>query len=184
MKTSRRWLFVAALLPLAACAGTPKAPPAPPSSPPLTDADATFIEKAAQTNVFEIATAKLAATQSHNPHVTSFATQLVSDHTANQDKLNAIATQHGVTLPTDPSTDEEHMLDTLKSEKAHAFDHDFIDLQVAGHRDALTLFQTEAQSGSDPALKAYAGETVPTLQSHLDMAQAMGQHHRRYRHHQ
>jgi hypothetical protein len=30
---------------------------------------------------------------------------------------------------------------------------------------------TEANSGSDPELKAFAGRTLPTMQSHLKMAQ-------------
>ncbi|ACI52981.1 conserved hypothetical protein [Gluconacetobacter diazotrophicus PA1 5] len=184
MKTYVRWAFAAALLPLAACAEHPKPPPAPPSPPAFTDADMTFIEKAAQTNAFEIATANLATAQSHNPKIKSFAAQMVSDHTSNQDKLSGIASQHGQTLSTDLNTDEEHVLDTLKAEKGRAFDHDYAQLQVAGHRDALALFQAEAQGGSDPALKAYAAETVPTVQSHLDMAQTLEQHdHHRRRHH-
>ncbi|MBM9402336.1 DUF4142 domain-containing protein [Gluconacetobacter azotocaptans] len=170
MKTYARWLFAASVLPLAACAGAPKAPPAPPPPPPFAQADATFVEKASATNTFEIATARLADTRSHNAKVKAFATQLVSDHSANQDKLSAIATQHGVTLPTDLSTDEEKTIDELKAETGRKFDRDFLAVQVQGHTDALPLFQTEAQNTTDADLKSYAAETAAAVQSHLNIA--------------
>jgi len=46
---------------------------------------------------------------------------------------------------------------------------------VAAHEKAVKLFQTEAQSGQDPELKAFAQKTLPTSQEHLRMArQASG----------
>lgn len=177
-----RWVLSAVLLPLAACATAPKPAPAPP--PALTETDATFIDKAARSNDFIIATAKLAATQARNPHVKDFAARLVSDHTASQDRLKAIADRHGTTLPDDLNTDEEHVLDSLKAEKGRAFDRDFTALQIADHNDAAPLFQAEAAGGSDPALKTYATDMQAAIQSHLDMARTLGQHgHHRRPHH-
>ncbi|MBB2202748.1 DUF4142 domain-containing protein [Gluconacetobacter tumulisoli] len=187
MKTYARWLFAASILPLAACAGAPKAPPAPPPPPPFAEADATFVEKASVANTFEIATARLADTRSHNAKVKAFAAQMVSDHSANQDKLGAIATQHGVTLPTDLSTDEEKTVDDLKAETGRKFDRDFLAVQVQGHTDALSLFQAEAQNTTDADLKSYATDTATTVQSHLDMARSLSTpthaRHGRYHHH-
>jgi len=37
----------------------------------------------------------------------------------------------------------------------------------------VQLFRTEAGSGQDPALKAFAQKTLPILEQHLQMAQAL-----------
>jgi len=44
---------------------------------------------------------------------------------------------------------------------------------VSDHEEAVALFQKEASSGTDPDLKAFAQKTLPTLQEHLKMAQAL-----------
>ncbi|GBQ89564.1 hypothetical protein AA13595_2674 [Gluconacetobacter johannae DSM 13595] len=186
MKTYARWLLAASILPLAACAEAPKAPPAPPPPPPLAAADATFVEKASVANTFEIATGRLADSRSHNAKVKAFAARLVTDHSANQDRLGGIATQHGVTLPTDLSTDEEKTLDELKAETGRKFDRDFLAVQVQAHTDALPLFQAEAQNTTDADLKSYAADTAAAVQSHLNIAQNLSppaHPHRGRRHH-
>jgi putative membrane protein len=41
------------------------------------------------------------------------------------------------------------------------------------HRETVELFQKEASSGQDPALKAFAQKTLPILQQHLQMVEAL-----------
>ena len=41
------------------------------------------------------------------------------------------------------------------------------------HQETVQLFRTEAGSGQDPALKAFAQKTLPILEQHLQMAQAL-----------
>ena len=40
------------------------------------------------------------------------------------------------------------------------------------HQSALALFQQEAARGTDPYLKRFAADALPTLQQHLQMADA------------
>ncbi|MBB2204927.1 DUF4142 domain-containing protein [Gluconacetobacter takamatsuzukensis] len=184
MTTHCRRLLFAALLPLAACANAPKPASPPASQPPaLSDADTVFLEKAARSNDFIMATARLADTRSRNPRIRTFAARLVSDHAASQDRLKTIADQHGTTLPDALDTDEEHVLDSLTAEKGRNFDRDFTSLQVASHENAAPLFQAEATGGTDPALKTYAADMQAAIRSHLDMAKALGQHRPHHRPH-
>ena len=44
---------------------------------------------------------------------------------------------------------------------------------VADHKATIALFETEAKSGGDADLKAFAAKTLPALQEHLKMAQAL-----------
>jgi len=45
--------------------------------------------------------------------------------------------------------------------------------EIRDHQKDIAEFQQEAQSGTDPALKAFAQKTLPVLQKHLQMAQSL-----------
>lgn len=45
--------------------------------------------------------------------------------------------------------------------------------EVADHKKTIAEFQKEAQSGSDPALKAFAQQSIPVLQKHLQTAESL-----------
>jgi putative membrane protein len=46
-------------------------------------------------------------------------------------------------------------------------------MQVEDHQAAVDLFQAEATSGTNPALKSLAQQVLPTLQTHLQQAQVI-----------
>lgn len=175
MNRFARWGFALALLPVAACADNkPPAPPAaPPGPPPLAAADAQFIQDAAQGGMAEVQMAQVAQTASRNPKVKAYASQMISDHTPNNDQLKQLATTKGATVPTALNDMQTQQLSALQNEKGRKFDHDYIADQVQDHATMLAMFQTEAQSGTDPDLKAFAAQTVPVIQNHLDEAKKL-----------
>ena len=174
MNRYARWGFALVILPVAACAdNTPAAPVAPPAPPPLAAADATFIQDAAQGGMAEIQAAQLAQTTSHSPKVKAYAQKMITDHTQADDQLKQIAMSKGATLPTAVNDMEMQQMTTLQGEKGRKFDHDYLADQVMDHSQMVQVFQTEAQSGTDPDLKKYAADTLPTVQAHLDQANAL-----------
>ncbi len=188
MNRTIRWGFALALLPLAACADNPPAPAptVPAGPPPLAAADAAFITAAAQGGLAEIQEAQLAQTMSHNARVRAFASKMTTDHSKVDDQLKQIAMTKGVMLPTAPSDMQMQQMTTLQGLMGHKFDHEYIADQVSDHQQMLQLFQTEAQTGTDPDLKTFAANSVPVLQSHLDAANALAKPsmmHRSMRHH-
>jgi predicted outer membrane protein len=54
-----------------------------------------------------------------------------------------------------------------------AFDRAFTQEMLAGHRKAVSSFQTESKSGKDPEVKAWATKTLPTLEGHLKQVQEL-----------
>jgi putative membrane protein len=44
---------------------------------------------------------------------------------------------------------------------------------VKDHEEAVVLFASEANDGKDPAVKAWAEKTLPTLREHLRMAREL-----------
>ena len=69
------------------------------------------------------------------------------------------------------SSSQQNMLDKLRILNGKDFAHRYVDNQVLVHKQAVSLFQRYGKSGDNDQLKAWANQTLPTLQQHLDMAQ-------------
>ncbi|NHO31600.1 DUF4142 domain-containing protein [Acetobacter fallax] len=172
MKTVNKIATLAALATLAACAGTTPPPPPPPPPAALSDTDSTFIQKASEINLVEVALGKVAATNAKSADVKSYAETLVTDHTAAQERLSGIVTSHGVTLPTEPDADDQKAITTMTALKGGKFDHAYIGKMIQGHKAALTVM-TDEDSTSDTDLKSYAEDTGTAVQKHLTAAEAL-----------
>ena len=102
--------------------------------------------------------------------VKSFSQRLIDDHTKANNELKTLAEQKGVTLPPDnPSAVSKN----LSSKTGSAFDQEFAKMAVADHQKDIAAFEKEASAGSDPDVKAWATNTLPTLRAHLDAAKAL-----------
>ena len=175
MNRFARWGLTLALLPLAACASNP--PPAPPAAPsvppPLSAADASFVQMAAQGGMAEIQMGQLADSTSKSKVVKAYAEQMIKDHTTANDQLKQIATAKGAVLPTGVNDEQQKTMTMLQGEKGRKFDHDYIASQVEDHTTMVSTFQTESTSSSDPDLKNFAATTLPIVQEHLTEAQKL-----------
>ena len=171
-----RWLFVAALLPIAACSSNSSAPvaAAPPAPPPLAAADQAFVNAAAGSDAGEIQAGQLAATKARSARVKAFANQMVTAHTATTQQLMTIAQSKGVTPDATPPQMVTDAMTKLNADRPAAFDRDYLREQVASHQAAVQAFQDEIANGQDADLKQFATTTLPTIQQHLAMARRLG----------
>ncbi len=151
-------------------ASTPAASATAPAN--LSKADKAFVTKAAEGGTAEVQMAQLAQQKSQDASVKQFAQAMIDDHTPNNEKLASLATQKGLTAPTEPSPAQQKMLTKLQGLEGAKFDHAYLAGQVKAHQTMLKLFEREATNGQDTDLKAFAEATVPTIQKHLTMAQA------------
>jgi putative membrane protein len=163
---------------LAACSSTPPPPPPPPA--PVVDPTNPlfapgFMAQAASGDQFEIQSSQLALTASSNPAVRNFANMMIADHTRLSQAMAAAATSGGLTPPPPALLPpQQAMLDQLRaSGTGPAFDMAYQQAQVSGHQAALTLFQNYVASGDNPTLQAAAAQAIPTMQMHLQQAQAL-----------
>ena len=172
-------IAAAAMLPIAACSGGGKPQtitsetPATPPPPSVAAADQSFAATAAAGGLAEIQAAQLAQTKDKRGSVKAFAALMIKDHMAADQQLMQIAQQKGITLPTTPTDDQEAKYHKLQGETGRDFNHDYLAGQIDDHKMMLTVFQTEAQSGTDPDLKAFAAQTVPSIQHHLSVAEKL-----------
>ena len=169
--------FVLALLPVAACSSlgmsstASNSPPAAPA-PMVASNDMMFLTAASNAGEAEIQLSKLAQTKGRRIGIRKFADQMVTDHTLVDQQLRQFASSKDVTLTPTLSPEDASMLQQLQGESGVAFDHDYIHGQMLAHQKTIALFQQEANSGTDPALKRIAVETLPKLQMHLKLAVA------------
>ena len=61
----------------------------------------------------------------------------------------------------------------MQDKKGKDFDKAYAKAMVDGHKDVIKSFEDEAKDGTDPDIKAFASEQLPTLHHHLDEAQKM-----------
>jgi putative membrane protein len=139
----------------------------------LSSADRTFVRDAAEGNMAEIADAQVAQGKSSAETTKQLAATIISDHTKANDELKRIADSKGVNLPSGPSLMQKGANARLSATPAASFDSSYANHEISDHEEDIKAFRKEASSGSDPDLKAYAQEQLPTLEHHLEMAKAL-----------
>ncbi len=132
---------------------------------------AAFVTKAAVSDLFEIQASKMAVDKSSGA-TKEFATKMIADHEKTSSDLKALLKTKVPTAVAPPDVDKSHqkMLDKLASLSGDDFTKQYDKDQLSAHKSAVSLFERYAKSGDQPDLKAWAGETLPTLQDHLKMA--------------
>lgn len=132
-----------------------------------------FVAEAAAGGMAEVQLASLALTRSQNPEVKEFAKRMIDDHSKANDELKPIAASKSILLPKDLSATEKSLSDKLSKLNGAEFDKEYVNARVADHEKDVKAFQTQAQTGTDTDVRAFAAKTLPTLQQHLQMIQAI-----------
>jgi putative membrane protein len=135
--------------------------------------DAHFVMAASAAGDTEILASRLAQSHAQSDKTKSFAATMIRDHTAANDKLRTIAQKGGFTLAGVAMVQQQPELAKLESLHGADFDKAYASMMQQDHQDAVTLFTSESSTGTNPDLKAFAAQTLPTLQHHLSMAQAL-----------
>jgi len=130
-----------------------------------------FLKDAFQGGMAEIEMGKLAAQKAKDPEIKKFGQMMVTDHTAAGNDLKALAAKKNVALPSDMGS-HKSTYDSL-SKETDGFDKAYVNSMVTDHENDLKEFQKQAQSSSDPDVKAFAAKVVPVVQKHLDAIRAI-----------
>jgi putative membrane protein len=139
-----------------------------------TATDAGFFKNAGASGLAEVEASKLALEQSSSAKVKKFAQQMVDDHTRANEELEGLKSgDKGYSLVQSPKPDSQKMIDAMSRMRGAEFDKAYAKMMVADHEEAVAIFETEVEKGSNPDLKAFAKKTLPTLKHHLQMAKAL-----------
>ncbi|PDT28489.1 DUF305 domain-containing protein [Rhizobium sp. L9] len=139
--------------------------------PPKTE---DFVKEAAASDMFEIASSKLAIERGDDA-TKAFAQQMLTDHQKTSEELKALVSGGKVkaALPSAMTSDQQSMLDKLNSLQGADFNKQYHSDQESAHEDAVDLFKRYGDEGDNPELKAWAASTRPALEHHLQMAEEL-----------
>jgi putative membrane protein len=125
------------------------------------------VQFAAQSGVAEVQEGQLAVANTSNPAVSEFGRWMVTDHSAVNANLQAVAQQEGITVPTTPSVAQQGEIMQLQSLSPSVFAATYSSGQLDDHVNTVMQLIKEAATGQDPAIKAFARNTIPALAEHL-----------------
>ncbi len=135
--------------------------------------DSGYMMRAAQGNLAEITAGNVASTKGMATMIKEFGSQMVTDHTTAQNKLQSVAQGANYTLPTEPDSAHKAMTMQMSMMSGRMFDSTYIHAQVKDHQATLDLLNTIMQNSSMTSLKNYAQESLPVVQMHYRHADSM-----------
>jgi putative membrane protein len=163
---ARRLASPPALVLAALLAGATPALAASPTS------DASFIQQAVHTETTEAQIGQLAVQKSSSDGVRKLGQMLIDDHAASGQQATRLANTLQVSLTVAPAGDQEATYRSLSSLSGASFDTAFVNAVIKSNQAAIAQYEAQAQSG-DGEVAAYANQTLPALERHLQMARML-----------
>ena len=128
--------------------------------------DQTFLKEAAEGGLAEVELGQLALEKSSNEDVKRFAQLMVEDHGKANEDLKQLATQKGVSLPSEPTAKQKAKKEQLSKLSGDEFDRAYMSDMLKDHRTDIAAFEKESDSGKDSDIKKFASQALPTLRAH------------------
>jgi len=135
--------------------------------------DRKFVMEAATGGMAEVELGRMAAERGASDAVKQFGQRMVDDHTRANQELMQLASGLGVTPPATLDPKHQALVAKMSRLSGAGFDRAYAKQMVADHQKAVSLFQREADRGSNAGLKSFAGAQLPALQEHLRMAREL-----------
>jgi putative membrane protein len=144
------------------------------STAALSDQD--FLKEVAQIDLAEMKLGQYARDMAASAAIKKYGERLLTDHTKMNSELGELAKARGVTLPSKTDKKDQELIDQLAKIKGGAdFDRAFSKNMVAGHEQAIKIFEAQAKNGQNADVKAWAEKWLPTLKEHLRLARSAAQ---------
>jgi putative membrane protein len=134
---------------------------------------AEFIDEASAKGIADIEASRLAHQKAESKEVKDYTIIVINDRTTANQHLAKIAKQ--LDLPVAPREEIVEKAKALMPQimEGATYDEAYAASQVKTTQEAINQLQQEAQTTDLPEIKAFAEETLPKLQNHLQMAKAL-----------
>jgi putative membrane protein len=136
-------------------------------------AEANFARQACQAGATQTEMGKLAALNTKNETIRTFAKSLVKEHTQQEKELGQIFAAKRIPAETELAEQFQSSIDHLAELKGGAFDRAFREQVIDDHEKAIAAYEKQAAQGTDPELKAFAQKHLPHLREHLELARQL-----------
>jgi putative membrane protein len=141
----------------------------------LSSVDAKFVRDAAMGGLMEVQLGKLAKEKAFSEKVKEFGSRMEQDHSKANSELMKIVSEKGVNIPSEVDAAHKSKIDKVSKLSGDEFDRQYVQGMISDHRSDIKKFQNQSQRGKDPALRAFATKTLPTLKEHLKLAETTAQ---------
>jgi putative membrane protein len=98
---------------------------------------------------------------------------MINDHMQANAQLMQLASRKGVSVPRTLDAQHQQIRSQLRRLSGRNFDQEYMRVMENDHLQTVSLFQSATQQAQDQDVQAFASNTLPKLQGHLQMAQAM-----------
>ncbi|WP_229374573.1 DUF4142 domain-containing protein [Fibrella rubiginis] len=145
-----------------------------PDSKKLSAADAAMMKEVAMGGMMQLETSKVAVQKSTDPAVREFAQGEVDEQMGLSDKLKAIASAKGITLPATPDAETQQMVAKMQGMSGAELDRHYVkEHGVKGHEKLDKVMSKVKMKGTDDNLTAVAKAAHPLVKTHLKVAREM-----------
>ncbi|MFM7349161.1 MAG: DUF4142 domain-containing protein [Erythrobacter sp.] len=129
-----------------------------------------FAQRAAMSDMFEIQSSNIALKKVKPGGVRDFAQMMIADHTKSSEAMKQAIAASGQTLAMPASLDatRQSQIAVLNRLEGQDFEREYLNQQMAAHREALALLKSYAGSGDTAELRQFAQSTIPAVQKHHD----------------
>ena len=144
------------------------------AKPTVSAADRAFVAMVSQGGMFEVQAGTVGAAQGSTQDIRDQGDTEQHDHQLVGAKLKSIATSIGITFPATLNATFQKELGTLTAASGAGFDAAYLQDMATIHAKDGEAFAKEAESGTNPDLRAFAAETHRIVLRHIGEIKALG----------
>lgn len=137
----------------------------------LEGTDATFLRKAMEGGREEVQRAQEAMRSAQRAEVRNVASMMLEDHRRSNERLTQLASTKGWDVPAASTSTTAESDQPRTTAGSAGFDDNYLEDEIRHHRETISLYRAQASSGSDPELRQFAADALPSLEHHLEMLQ-------------
>jgi putative membrane protein len=136
------------------------------------ETDAKYVVDAYAAGMKEIRYSERVKDRLSNTDDKNFAETMITEHTAMNDKMRALASSKQISLPTELTQGEQNDLDDLMKKSGTDLDKAYLDGMIDDHKNAVDLFEKASSKATDEDIRNAFNDGLPKIRMHLQMAQS------------
>ncbi|MFK0172393.1 DUF4142 domain-containing protein [Streptomyces sp. NPDC090306] len=141
---------------------------------PLTEADRDFVVKVRAAGLWEYPVGRMAVEKGTTKAVVTAGQHLVSGHAALDATARTIAPELGITLPNQPSPQQQGFIATLSGDSSKQFDTDFANILRVTHGQIFQTVSTIRATTRNSLVRQLANQANTTVLDHITVMERTG----------
>ncbi|MED7825392.1 DUF4142 domain-containing protein [Streptomyces chiangmaiensis] len=145
-----------------------------PSSGPLTEADRDFVVKVRAAGLWEFPSGELALKKGTTPAVRTAGQHLINGHADLDATCRKVAAELGITLPNQPSPQQQEFVATLTADQGKKFDQDLANILRVTHGQIFPVIATVRATTKNTLVRRLADQANDTVLDHITVMEQTG----------